>query len=244
MIEELSYTNPALAFLAGALTILSPCVFPLVPLVLGSAATAQRRGPLALAAGLILSFTVTGFLLATLGASSGFDGEIVRAVGGGLMVLFGLALIIPQASALLSRGAGPLINWAGNKQTALAKHGLVGQAGIGVLLGLVWSPCVGPTLGAATVLAARGEHLFDVAFTMASFGLGIASVLLILSLAARRAMQRWRGRVMSAAQTGRRILGWLLVIVGLSVLTGLDHIIEGALLAVSPDWLIDLTSSI
>ena len=111
MIEELSYTNPALAFLAGALTILSPCVFPLVPIVLGSAATAHRRGPLALAAGLILSFTVTGFLLATLGASSGFDGEIVRAVGGALMALFGLVLIIPQASALLSRGSLRFSAW-------------------------------------------------------------------------------------------------------------------------------------
>ena len=244
MINEVSLINPALAFLAGALTILSPCVLPLVPIVLGSAATAHRRGPLALAAGLILSFTVTGFLLATVGASSGFNGEIVRAIGAGLMVIFGLALWIPQTSALLSRVAGPVINWAGTKQASLARHGLLGQAGIGVLLGLVWSPCVGPTLGAATVLAARGEHLFDVAVTMAAFGLGIASVLLILSLTARQVMQRWQGNVMSSGQTVRRILGALLIVVGFLVLTGLDHLIEGALVAVSPEWLTDLTTSV
>lgn len=244
MITEVSLINPALALLAGALTILSPCVLPLVPIVLGSAATAHRRGPLALAAGLILSFTVTGFLLATVGASSGFNGEIVRAIGAGLMVIFGLALWIPQTSALLSRVAGPVINWAGTKQASLARHGLLGQAGIGVLLGLVWSPCVGPTLGAATVLAARGEHLFDVAVTMAAFGLGIASVLLILSLTARQVMQRWQGNVMSSGQTVRRILGALLIVVGFLVLTGLDHLIEGALVAVSPEWLIDLTTSV
>lgn len=244
MITEVSLINPALALLAGALTILSPCVLPLVPIVLGSAATAHRRGPLALAAGLILSFTVTGFLLATVGASSGFNGEIVRAIGAGLMVIFGLALWIPQTSALLSRVAGPVINWAGTKQASLARQGLLGQAGIGVLLGLVWSPCVGPTLGAATVLAARGEHLFDVAVTMAAFGLGIASVLLILSLTARQVMQRWQGNVMSSGQTVRRILGALLIVVGFLVLTGLDHLIEGALVAVSPEWLIDLTTSV
>jgi cytochrome c-type biogenesis protein len=236
--------NPALAFTAGALTILLPCVFPLVPIVLGSAATAHRRGPIALAAGLILSFTTIGFLVATAGPASGFDGETVRIVGAVAMVLVGLALIIPQTSQFLSRAAGPLVNWANAQQSTLARYGLLGQAGIGVLLGLIWSPCVGPTLGAATVLAARGEHLFDVAVTMAAFGLGIATVMLVLSLAARQALQRWRGKAITAGNTGKRVLGSLLGFVGLLVLTGLDHVIEGAFLAISPAWLVELTSSV
>ncbi len=236
--------SPVLAYAAGALTILSPCVLPLVPIVLGSAAQAHRYGPFALAAGLVGSFTLTGFLLATVGASSGFDGDWVRIAGAVMLVLAGVALVLPQAQALLTRAATPLANWANAKQAGLERYGLAGQAAIGVLLGLVWSPCVGPTLGAATVLAAQGENLVAVAITMAAFGLGIASTLLVLAMATRAVFSRWRGKLMSTGGTGKQVLGGLLVVVGVLIFTGGDKAIEGVLVAASPDWLVDLTTSI
>lgn len=236
--------SPVLAFAAGALTILSPCVLPLVPVVLGSAAQAHPRGPLALAAGLVVSFTLTGFLLATLGAASGFDGDWLRLLGAALLFAAGAALVIPVAQGLLTRAATPLADWANARTAVMDRYGLGGQAAIGVLLGLVWSPCVGPTLGAATVLAARGENLTMVALTMAAFGLGIASVLMVLALAARSLLAQWRGRLMRAGGTGKRLLGGLLMVVGVLIITGGDKMIEGALVAASPDWLVDLTTSI
>lgn len=236
--------NPLLAYAAGALTILSPCVLPLVPIVLGSAAQAHRHGPLALAAGLVGSFTITGFLLATLGASSGFDGDWVRTAGAVMLLLAGIALLLPQVQALLTRLATPLADWANRRQAGLERYGLAGQAAIGVLLGLVWSPCVGPTLGAATVLAAQGENLGAVAVTMAAFGLGIASVLLVLALATRSVFTRWRGRLMSTGGTGKRVLGGLLAVVGVLIFTGGDKMLEGLLVSASPDWLVDLTTAI
>ncbi len=236
--------NPFLAYAAGALTILSPCVLPLVPIVLGSAAQRHRFGPVALAAGLVVSFTVTGFVLATLGGALGFDGDLFRNFGALMLILVGAALLIPQFQALAERAAAPLANWAGQQQGRLERFGLIGQAGIGVLLGLVWSPCVGPTLGAATLLAAQGHDLGQVALVMLSFGLGIASVLLVLGMAARSVVSRWRGRLASAGNGGKRVLGALVVAVGLLIITGGDHFIEGTLLAASPQWLTDLTSSI
>lgn len=236
--------NPALAFAAGALTILSPCVLPLAPIVLGSAAQTHRWGPLALAAGLIGSFSGVGFLLATFGVSSGFDGDIVRQAGAALLLLAGLALLVPRLQAWVTKVATPLANWAGSRQAGLERFGLLGQAGIGVLLGLVWSPCVGPTLGAATVLAAQGRNLGAVAATMAAFGAGIAAVLLVLAFATRSLLGRWRGRLRVAGGAGKQVLGGLLAFVGLLILTGGDHIIEGVLVSVSPPWLIDLTTSI
>lgn len=236
--------SPVLAYAAGALTILSPCVLPLVPIVLGSAAQAHPRGPLALAGGLVASFTLTGFLLATIGAASGFDGDWVRLLGAGLLIAAGAALVIPAAQGLLTRAATPLADWANARKAGMERYGLAGQAAIGVLLGLVWSPCVGPTLGAATVLAAQGENLTMVALTMAAFGLGIASVLLVLAFATRSLLAKWRGRLLSAGGTGKRVLGGLLVVVGLLIVTGGDKLVEGALVTVSPDWLVDLTTSI
>lgn len=236
--------NPALAYVAGALTILSPCVLPLVPIVLGSAAQAHRLGPVALAAGLVGSFTGVGFAVATLGAASGFDGEIVRLGGAMLLILAGLALLIPIIQAWMTHAATPLADWASARQSGMERFGLVGQAAIGVLLGLVWAPCVGPTLGAATVLAAQGENLWAVAVTMLAFGSGIASVLLVIAFATRGLLSRWRGRMMATGSGGKRVLGGLLVVVGLLILTGTDKMVEGAIVAASPDWLIDLTTSV
>lgn len=236
--------NPVLAYAAGALTILSPCVLPLVPIVLGSAGQSHKYGPVALAVGLVVSFTGVGFALATLGAASGFDGDWVRYAGAAMLLIAGIALLVPAIQYWLQNAAAPLAGWASQQQAGLERFGLAGQFGIGVLLGLVWSPCVGPTLGAATVLAAQGQNLGMVALTMAFFGLGIASVLLALSFATRSLFARWRGKLMSAGSGGKRVLGVLLAVVGVLIITGGDHLLEGLIVSASPEWLIDLTTSI
>jgi cytochrome c-type biogenesis protein len=236
--------NPLLAYAAGALTILSPCVLPLVPIVLSSAASRSKWGPAVLAGGLVLSFTLVGFTLASLGAGSAFDSEWVRKFGALVLGLAGLILLFPFLSPVitLTQLATPLANWANARQTNLEGYGLLGQAGIGVLLGLVWSPCVGPTLGAATILAAQGKNLPQVALVMAAFGLGIATVLLLLATATRGFLSRWRGNMMIAGSRGKRALGAVLVVVGLLIMTGIDHQIEGLLVYISPEWLTDLTT--
>ena len=236
--------SPLLGFGAGVLTILSPCVLPLVPIVLSAAAQRHKYGPLVLAAGLVVSFTSVGFIIAAFGSSLGLDAEVVRAIGAVALVLAGAALLIPQAQTMLATAAGPLAGWANERQNALERFGLLGQAGIGALLGLIWSPCVGPTLGAATIVAAQGQQLGQVALVMASFGIGIASVLLVISLAGRKLFNQWRGRLLSTGSHGKHVLGGLLVIVGVGILTGVDRLIEGVVVSNSPAWLVDLTTSL
>jgi cytochrome c-type biogenesis protein len=236
--------SPLLAYAAGLLTILSPCVLPLVPIVLASASQAHRLGPIALAAGLVVSFTGIGFLVATAGVSSGIDGDAFRMLGAVLIFAAGLFLLLPQAQAWLTKVATPLAAWANTRQVRMERFGLAGQAGIGVLLGLVWSPCIGPTLGAATVLAAQGKDLGGVALVMAAFGLGIATVLVALALATRGLLNRWRSRLMQAGGRGKAVLGGVLMVVGLLVVTGSDKLIEGAIIAVSPDWLIEASTAV
>lgn len=158
--------SPVLAYAAGALTILSPCVLPLVPIMLDSAAQAHPRGPLALAGGLVASFMLTRFLLATNGAASGFDGDWIRLLGAGLLIAAGAALDIPAAQGLLTQAA------------------------------------------------------------------------------TRSLLAKWRGRMESAGDACKRALGGLLVVLGLLIVSGSDKLVEGALVTVSPDWLVDLTTSI
>ena len=170
------------AFLAGLLSVLSPCVLPLVPIVLGTAASEHRLGPVALALGLALSFTAIGLFVATIGFSIGLDGDVFRGVGAVLLVILGVVLTLPRLQARVATAAGPAGAWAEERFGGFGSGGLSGQFGVGLLLGAAWSPCVGPTLGAASLLAARGEHLGDVAATMLAFGIGAAAPLMLLGL--------------------------------------------------------------
>lgn len=235
--------NPALGFVAGALTILSPCVLPLVPIVLGNALQKNRLAPLALAGGLVASFTVTGLVLATLGDALGLSSQSVSGVGAIALILGGVFLLSKRVQDGVARAAAPLVNWAGNRQAGLERFGLAGQALIGALLGIVWSPCVGPTLGAATLLAAQGGNLAAAATVMLAFALGIAAMLLLVALAARGVMARRRGALLSAGQRGKWLLGGAMAAVGVLILSGGDHWIEGQLLALSPAWLTNLTTA-
>lgn len=236
--------NPALGYAAGALTILSPCVLPLVPVVLGSAAQQHRLGPFALTAGLITSFTSVGLVLAVFGSRLGIDAEQVRVTGAIILAAAGGFLLVPRLQDRVAQAATPLIGWAGERQEGFVDRGLLGQAVIGLLLGAVWSPCVGPTLGAAVAVASQGRQLSAVALTMTAFAAGIASVLLAIAILGRSYLMRVRKGVTEKAKVAKVALGAILLSVGLLILTGLDRKLEALFVTAAPDWLVQLTTSI
>src|SRR5262249_15971978 len=120
--------------------------------------------------------------------------------------------------------------------------GLFGQFGIGVLLGVVWSPCVGPTLGAASLLAAQGRDLPQVGVIMFAFGVGASIPLLALGLFSPDAMLRFRYPVPPPRPGVKAALGFGMVAIGAVVMAGLDKRVEAALVVASPQWLTDLTT--
>jgi cytochrome c biogenesis protein CcdA len=211
------------------LSVLSPCVLPLLPIVMGTAASEHRLGPIALAVGLATSFVAIGLFVATIGFSLGLDTGVFRAVSAILLIGMGVLLLVPRLQAQFAMAASPVSNWVGGHFDGFTATSLASQFGLGLLLGAVWSPCVGPTLGAASILAAKGENLAQVA-------------LMLLGLVSREAMMRWRGRLMDAGRGGKMLLGGLLVVVGLFVATGLDKRLETVLVDASPAWLTELTT--
>jgi cytochrome c biogenesis protein CcdA len=231
-----------LAFLAGLLSILSPCVLPLIPIVVGAATGEHRYGPAALAAGLALSFVTIGLFVATVGFSLGLDQDIFRAVAAVLLIAIGGALLVPRLQMQIASAAGPIGNWAQMQTGDMQGRGLGKQFAVGVLLGAVWSPCVGPTLGAASLLAARAENLGGVALTMFAFGIGAALPLLLIGVMSREALARWRGRMLAVGSGGKAIMGAILVVTGVLILTGLDKRLEAFLVDASPAWLTELTT--
>ncbi|MCJ2058242.1 cytochrome c biogenesis CcdA family protein [Methylobacterium sp. J-048] len=230
------------AFLAGLLSVLSPCVLPLVPIVLGTAASEHRFGPVALALGLALSFTAIGLFVATIGFSIGLDGDVFRSAGAVLLLILGVVLMLPRLQARFATATGPVGAWAEERFGGFGSGGLSGQFGVGLLLGAAWSPCVGPTLGAASLLAARGEHLWSVALTMLAFGIGAAAPLMLLGFVSREALIRWRGGLAAAGKGVKVALGLVMVALGLLILTGSDKRVEAAAVAAAPDWLNAVTT--
>lgn len=232
----------ALAALAGTLSVLSPCVLPLLPIVLGAASAEHRWAPAALALGVALSFTVLGLFVATIGFAVGLDAGLFRTVAAVLLLSVGVVLVVQPLQVRLAAAGSPISNTIEETFGQFSTQGVGGQFVLGLLLGAVWAPCVGPTLGAASVLAARGEHLGQVAVTMAVFGIGAAIPLLLLGVLSREAMVRWRGRLLDTGSKGKAVLGLLLIAVAFLILTGIDKEVEAALVEASPAWLTDLTT--
>jgi cytochrome c-type biogenesis protein len=230
------------AFIAGVLTTLSPCVLPILPIVLGAAASERKYGPAALAAGLAVSFVATGLFVATVGYSVGLTAELFRQIAAALMIVVGAVLLLPGVQARLAMASGPIASWTDRRFGAHRGGGYPGQFGLGLILGAVWSPCVGPTLGAASLLAAQGQQLPQVAAIMFVFGLGAALPLLGIGVASREALQRWRTRLLAAGQVVKLGFGALLIVLGALVVTGIDKRVETTLVNASPQWLTDLTT--
>jgi cytochrome c-type biogenesis protein len=238
----LSAGSYGLGFLAGILSTLSPCVLPLLPLIVGGATGAHRLGPAALAAGLASSYVAIGLFLATLGFAMGLDGEVFRLIGALFLVALGAVLVVPSLQRALVAGLSPVGSHAHALAGRFEPVGLRGQFALGALLGLTWSPCVGPTLGAAATLAAQRQNLIEVAAIMLLFGLGAALPMVLIGLASRDLVARWRGETLAAGHLGKHLLGLALITIGGAILIGIDHRIETALVDWSPDWLLEITT--
>lgn len=227
-----------LAFVAGILGILSPCVWPLVPVVMSSASGGSFRAPLALASGLSLSFALAGTLLTFLLLNLGLGLESLRTLAAGLLVVVGITLVSRRAgeaaAAFLARLL-PVADTGGFNASSPAA-----QFAVGAVVGLVWLPCVGPTLGAAIALASMGREMIAAFFVMLSFGAGTALALLLAAFGSKEALRRLRPDILSGARRGKSLLGSILIILGVLVLSGWDKRLEAWSLTWLPDWAITL----
>lgn len=233
-----------LAYLAGLLTLANPCVLPLVPIVLASGLQADRRAPLALAAGMGLSFVVLGTALAAAGPAIGLSQERVADIGALAMVAFGAVLIVPAFGRSFALATSGIARHADARMGRGTQGGLGGQFVGGALLGAVWSPCIGPTLGAAIALASTGEQLGHVAATMTAFALGVATLIVVGGYVMRGWMGRNAGRLAALSAKARPLLGAVFMTVGIGMLLRLNHAIDAWLIGVLPHWLIDLSVSL
>lgn len=240
----LSIPQLGLSLAAGSLTTLSPCVFPLLPLVLGGALQGSRWAPLAMGVGMTASFALIGMLLGALGPALGIDSDTVRLAGAWLMLGFALVMLVPALGDRFSGWMLPIAS-AANQASSRLDGGSIGSAlALGAVLGLVWSPCSGPLLGSALTLVASEGGLVRGGTVLAVFGLGAAIPLVAVAYASRSGFVRARDWVLARVHNLRRGFALLLGALGLAILTGADKWLEARILQWLPEGWVNLTVGI
>ena len=232
------------AYFAGLLTLINPCVLPVLPIVLVSALNAHRAGPLALAAGMSVSFVVFGVLVTAFGASIGLTQDRLAQIGAVMMMAFGLILVVPMFAQRFETATAGVAAGADTRMNSLNAGSLRGQFAGGLLLGTVWSPCIGPTLGGAIALASQGENLGYVTLIMTAFAMGVSTLILGLGFGAQEAIRPRAQALRGLAERSKPIIGATFLAIGALLFFEVHHLIEGWLLNVMPIWLQDLSVSI
>ncbi|MEM6322129.1 MAG: cytochrome c biogenesis CcdA family protein [Pseudomonadota bacterium] len=233
-----------LAYTAGLLTLINPCVLPILPIVLASALQAGRHGPLVVAAGLSVSFVALGLGITALGRFVGLTPEMVADAGAVLMILFGLVLLVPQFAVRFEAVTAGVAASADAGIDDLDRSSLRGQFLGGMLLGAVWSPCIGPTLGGAISLASQGESLFRAGAIMVFFALGVSTIVVALGYGARSVIQRRQAWMRAIASKSKPILGGVFIVVGVGLLLRVHHMLEFWAIQNLPPWLLELSVSV
>lgn len=244
MTLSLSVPQLALSVAAGSLTTLSPCVFPVLPLVVGGALQGNRFAPVAMGLGMTASFAGVGMLVGALGPALGIDGDTVRTLGAAMLIAFAVVMLVPALGARFSQWMLPVAGSANAMSAKLNSASLVGAALMGAVLGLVWSPCSGPLLGSALTLVASEGGVARGGFVLGLFGLGAAVPLVGVAYASRSGFARARDWVLARIERVRSVFAIVLGVTGVLILTGADKWVEARVLQWLPDAWVNLAVGI
>lgn len=204
-----------IAILAGILTVLSPCVLPILPILLGRSLQSHRYGPVALVMGLVSGFAVAGSLLG-ISASwlTGFA-NFLRSGAIALLLILGILTLFPSWSYRLFSYL-PIQRWT--KQHP--RIGLWGEFWLGTQLGLLWTPCAGPVLGGILVLAAVNHQIISAFGLLLAYGFGAALPLIAIAYGGRISQRVLGLRRHSAVL--QKVGGAIVIVTALFILLGWD----------------------
>jgi cytochrome c biogenesis protein CcdA/thiol-disulfide isomerase/thioredoxin len=200
------------AFVAGIVTAISPCVLPVLPIVFAGGASGGRRRPYAIVAGLVASFTVFTLAATALLSALGLPEDLLRNIAIGIVLLVGLSLLLPPVARLVERPFQAL----GRRAPSDAGGGFL----LGASLGLLFTPCAGPVIAAVAALAATSRVSLESVLITLSYALGAGVVLLLFALAGQTGMNLRPLR--AHAPQVRRALGGVIVGVAVLMILGLD----------------------
>ncbi len=227
------------AFLAGIVTILSPCILPILPVILATSVTDEnsKKRPYGIVVGFILSFTFFTLFLSSIVKLFGIDAETLRNFSVIVIALFGLSLIIPRFQLMMEGLFARLANFM---PISSGKTGFSGGVVIGLSLGLLWTPCVGPILASVISLAITGTVTSDAFFITLAYSLGTAIPMYLVITLGRNLFTRvpW---LLSNTGKIQKIFGLIMILVAFAIYHGLDRNFQTYVLTQFPQYGAGLT---
>jgi cytochrome c biogenesis protein CcdA/thiol-disulfide isomerase/thioredoxin len=230
----------AFAFLAGIITVLSPCILPILPIILTSSIGGVNTGksrPMGVVIGFILSFTFFTLFLSTIVRLSGIPSETLRFVSVIVVAGFGISLLVPQFQVLVERLFSKLAGLMPNSQ---GKTGFGGGLLIGFSVGLLWTPCVGPILASVISLAITGTVTFDAFLITLAYSLGTAIPMFLIMLGGQNALRRvpW---LLSNLGHIQKVFGILMILTAIGIFFNVDRRFQTFILNTFPQYGTGLT---
>lgn len=228
------------AFLAGVITVLSPCILPILPIILTSSIGNVNSGksrPIGVVTGFILSFTFFTLFLSTIVRLSGIPAETLRFVSVIVVAGFGTSLLIPQFQLLVEQQFSKLASLMPNNQS---KTGFGGGLLIGFSVGLLWTPCVGPILASVISLAITGTVTFDAFLITLAYSLGTAIPMFLIMLGGQNALRRvpW---LLSNLEHIQKVFGVIMILTAVGIFFNIDRKFQTFILNTFPQYGTGLT---
>ncbi len=207
------------SFIAGVVTILSPCIFPLLPIILSSSLDSSGiKRPIGVVVGFISSFSFFTLSLAALVEATGVDTSSIRGISSIIIALFGLSLISNKFQLLVERF---FASFSGKIGGGAPKYGFFGGLVLGLSLGLIWTPCVGPILASVITLAITGQVTGAAVLVTISYSLGTAIPMFAMIVGGQKLMSK-----VSFLKTNSRKIqkgfGFVMIILAFLLLFGIE----------------------
>lgn len=209
------------AFLAGMATVLSPCILPVLPIVLSSSLGGDRRRPLGVVAGLIVSFAVATLAVSSVVAALHVPADALRNVGIAIVALAGIVLLLPELSYRLEAVLGRVARLR-ERPPGEPRRGAAGGFLVGIGLGLVWTPCAGPILATVLVLAATNQVSAGAGLVTLAYAIGAAIPMLGIAYGGQAVLERARA-LAGRAGAVQRVFGVIMIVTALAMVSGVDR---------------------
>jgi len=231
-----------LAILAGFLTVLAPCILPILPIILGVGAPgASKWRPVFVVLGFILAFSVFGAAFATVGSFLGVSNETFRFIAVGLLILFGCALLFEGVYQKLMATVSAKLNVLGGKISggSAGKTNAASGLLVGISLGLIWTPCAGPILGTILTLAATNGDLLTTAVLFAAYSLGAGIPMLGIAYGGGWIFTKLK-LIGKRAELLNKLFGILVIATAITIAFGYDRVIQAYLVQFYPSGILPL----
>lgn len=228
-----------IAFISGILTVFSPCVLPILPIILASGIDGNTKRIKGVIAGLVVSFTVASLLLASIVRILGIPADMIRLLAVGLLVIFGLSLIFPQ---IWERVQGWLEKHWHFQPVQNKKSGFGGGFITGVSLGIVWTPCIGPVVAAVATLAAVSSFSLSAVLIALAYALGTGIPLYFIAKGGSKISSRL-SFVKKESQKIRQVFGLIILATALFIWSGADRALQAWTINNLPESWTQITST-